>query len=91
VIGGWKLYELEGKRTLAFYSVYSDIRLLMRKTALRVFSFIINSLLDKQPELEELVNSSTAALVARGVKARAEGKIMKLGDWESKLPNQVLP
>lgn len=87
VMGKWELFELKGGRTLALYAIYSDVKQLIKKTALRFMAFALKSLLDKQPELEEAINGSTAVLVARGVKARAEGRVMKLGDWESVLPD----
>lgn len=65
-IGAWELIPLkDGKATGAFYSLYSDLRSL---------GFLVKWLLKEQPVMELAITSSTAILMARAVKARAEGR-----------------
>ena len=68
-IGAWELIPLEGgKKTAAFYSLYSDLRSL---------GYLVKYLFKEQPVMEIAITSTTAILMARAVKARLEGKELK--------------
>jgi len=68
-VGAWELIPLEeGKLTAAFYSLYSD---------LRSVGFLVKWLFKEQPVMELAITSTTAILMARAMKARAEGKALK--------------
>jgi len=65
-------YELiptaDGKRTMAFYSVYSQPR-----------SRLLRYIYSKNPVLEKLINVSTATLVIRAIKQEAEKRYKEQG------------
>lgn len=62
--GSWELIPLDGgKRTAAFYSVYSDIRSI---------NWIVRKFIEATPGMEIAINASTCVLVLKSVKARAE-------------------
>lgn len=62
--GSWQLIPLEGgKRTAAFYSVYSDIRSI---------NWIVRKFIEATPGMEVAINASTCVLVLKSVKARSE-------------------
>ena len=64
VRGSWKLYPIEeGRRTVALYTVYSD---------LRSMGFIVKQVLKSEPHIELAIQLSSAALVVKSVKERAE-------------------
>jgi ribosome-associated toxin RatA of RatAB toxin-antitoxin module len=68
-IGAWELIPLEGgKKTAAFYSLYSDLRSL---------GYLVKYLFKEQPVMEIAITSTTAILMARAVKAKLEGKELK--------------
>jgi len=68
-IGAWELIPLEGgKKTAAFYSLYSDLRSL---------GYLVKFLFKEQPVMEIAITSTTAILMARAAKARLEGKELK--------------
>ena len=63
--GSWELVPLDGgKRTAAFYSVYSDIRSI---------NWIVRKFVEATPGMEMAINASTCVLVLKSIKARAEG------------------
>jgi len=62
--GSWELIPLDGgKKTAAFYSVYSDIR---------TINWIVKKFVDATPGMEIAINASTCTLVLKSIKARAE-------------------
>jgi ribosome-associated toxin RatA of RatAB toxin-antitoxin module len=68
-IGAWELIPLEGgKKTAAFYSLYSDLRSL---------GYLVKFLFKEQPVMEIAITSTTAILMARATKAKIEGKELK--------------
>ncbi|MDD5223039.1 MAG: SRPBCC family protein [bacterium] len=68
-IGAWELIPLEGgRKTAAFYSLYSDLRSL---------GYLVKYLFKEQPVMEIAITSTTAILMARAVKARLEKKELK--------------
>ncbi|MCX5859790.1 MAG: SRPBCC family protein [Proteobacteria bacterium] len=68
-VGAWELIPLEGgKKTAAFYSLYSDLRSL---------GYLVKYLFKEQPVMEIAITSTTAILMARAIKAKLEGKELK--------------
>ncbi len=64
VTGAWRLYPVEGgKKTVAMYTVYSD---------LRSMGFLVKSILKAEPHIELAIQLSSAALVVKSIKERAE-------------------
>ena len=62
--GSWELIPLDGgRRTAAFYSVYSDIRSI---------NWIVKKFVEATPGMEIAINASTCTLVLKSIKARAE-------------------
>lgn len=79
--GSWELIPLDGgKRTAAFYSVYSDIRSI---------NWVVRKFIEATPGMEVAINASTCLLVLKSLKARAEiGPSYKLQNDEGKKAKQ---
>jgi uncharacterized protein YndB with AHSA1/START domain len=62
--GSWKLIPLDGgKRTAAFYSIYSDLSDVI---------WGLERMLKKDPSMEIAINTSTVIMVLKNVKSRSE-------------------
>ena len=61
--GSWQLFPIEGGRTAAFYSVYSDIKNI---------SWIIRKIFEAEPSMEISVNASSCVMVLKSLKNRVE-------------------
>jgi len=75
-VGFWELIPTaDGKRTMAFYSVYSEPR-----------SSLIKAIYDRDPQLELMTNVSTAVMVTRAVKGEAEKRSASAGQKALAMP-----
>lgn len=64
--GAWQLFPLSGGGTVAFYSVYSD---------LKSMNVIIRKIFEAEPSMEISVNASSCVLVLKAVKQRVENSV----------------